>query len=697
MREKSFLRILVFMLLTACPSAYAAVIADFNGSAVGGTPASISAPNLDAGTVGGSWTVNQIGLEADDGGPGASKIEVYADASGDNQLQLDGPRLADRSISFDYRLNLNSPLALGTTLVFDVVARRAGNAAIASSERNGLIRGLDATGDILFELVIDGVGTPTRGTIGLVGQPASSEVINFLAANSQAITTDMTTIAIVLGASTFDVIVGDVVAYSGIGYTDTVTDLSELQFTGSGPDAGFSGYSIDNIETLLVASSPVPANGTTDVDPAGLNSNGLGWDLPTDAGITGSFFYLSKPGDEPNFVGVIPDFIAGNGAGITHNPSFTFALDQNIFWRVDTQINNSAAGDPNNITGFVWNFETTKSVPVVTADPVRVGHFPGETATFTCDFTSISVPTVDWLKSGGSVGTGLLVNNGGNSYTATFTIGSVADTDAGDYACQITGGGVTTSADATLLIKDKQAHWKFDGDFLDTLGNFDLMAIDPNNGPPTFTTGRVGQALDCNGLDDGSVLPGVVSMEPLGLDWFAGWTVNLWTRTPDDNPDAFSGVFHTQSESSSSFQIDTNGSGSFRYNEGSEVLFGPITADEWVMLTVAWDGETTRLYFNGVEVATDDDDHPLIDRFGFCVNRGLNDFYEGSVDDAMVWNYALDKFAIFSLYNAVTGETTCFDELYAAQFDTNDDCVVNVLDFSEFADGYLSDGTFPAP
>ena len=260
------LSILVLSMLTfplSCgSSAQAVVIADFNSSVAGTDPNSIDADNLDLGTVGGTWTVNQAAGAQSEGGGRQGKVEAYTDAPSDLQFQLDGPRLADRSIPFDYRLDLTSSVALnGTnTLSFDASGRRAGG--VEAGRRDGLIRGLDATGDVLFELLIDGINA-TFGTIGLVGQSASAEAINTTTAGSTVATTDFTSIDISLGASNFDVIVGGNIAYSGIGYTSTVTDLSEIQFTGSGPDAGFAGYSIDNIEVIDLAAERIALNVNT--------------------------------------------------------------------------------------------------------------------------------------------------------------------------------------------------------------------------------------------------------------------------------------------------------------------------------------------------------------------------------------------------------------------------------------------------
>lgn len=251
------------------------VIADFDGSTAGTSAASIGAANLDSGTAGGSWTVNQLAGAQDAGGGRKGKVEGYSNAGSDHYLYLDGPRLdksgGSRTTPFDYRLHLTSAVTLGTghSLLLDACCRRSG--AGDSSDRDGLIIGYDADGDTLFELRIEGKNSSNRGIIGLNGQANSTQRVNFVDPGAQPATTAMKTIKIVLGASSFDVMVGGNTAYSSISYTETVTDLSEIQFTSSGPDAGYAGYSIDTIAigqdiTPFKASNPQPQDGATWAD-----------------------------------------------------------------------------------------------------------------------------------------------------------------------------------------------------------------------------------------------------------------------------------------------------------------------------------------------------------------------------------------------------------------------------------------------
>ena len=472
-------------------------------------------------------------------------------------------------------------------------------------------------------------------------------------------------------------------------------------------DTALSQAEIQALFNSLATQNPVPTTGAANV----ATNSDLQWDAGVDPSnssqrnpnVTQYFVYLmsTTPGGDPNFLNVSPVTVNDPGSDpvTLANASLPLTLveDLEYHWRVDQGVSNSGPGDPNTVVGNVWSFETLKSFPVIVNDPQRAAHFAGETATFTCDFTSVNAPTVSWQTPTGAQA-GTVVNTGGSSYTATLEIASVGSADEGSYICSITAASQTTdSSSAALLLKEQKAHWKFEGDFTDTLGNFDLQALDPNNDPPTFVSETIdGFALDCNGLEGGgAALPGLRSDDPLGLDWFAGWTVNLWVKTDNLTQSAFSGIFHMNP----GFQIDMNGDGSVRYWDGSGTL-AALESDTWAMVTAAWDGDTTTIYFNGVQIGTDGSDWPLIDRFGVCVNRGLNDFFDGTVDEIMVWSYAVEQADIVQIYFDETGTAICdpvnFNPLDISGPEDTPDCLVNIHDFLPLAETWLDCTILPA-
>ena len=445
----------------------------------------------------------------------------------------------------------------------------------------------------------------------------------------------------------------------------------------------------DDLEITVItfrAQNPSPANGAVFVDPADLNANGLSYDIPVDPNVTGSFVYLSI--NDPNVSGATPVFVAGTGTGITYIPAGSpFSQDQTVYWRVDTQIDGSAAGAAETVTGQVWTFDTQKSAPVVTGDPQRTSAFVDGTATFTCQFSSISEITpgdVSWTQDGGAArgDVALSLLSPGN-YESVLIIFNVTADDAGQYACSING---TTSASASLLIKQLVHHWEFEGDYTDSVGSFDLTP-DPNTKVPGFTAGRVGtSAVDPNGTEALIVGSDNAASE---VEYYAGYTALLWVKTGNLTQGEWSGIFSTESETDAAFQLDVDGSGNYRYRDGSNTSMGAIEDGVWTMLVVSADPATgTSVYRDGVLTGTDADIQTFISGFSVGTNRNRDIEFEGSIDDIKFWSYPLSQAEIVDEYFAVTNQAVC-DPALQNEMDFNGDCLVNVVDFVPFAQAYL--------
>ena len=455
----------------------------------------------------------------------------------------------------------------------------------------------------------------------------------------------------------------------------------------------------------LAAGNPMPANGAIAVP----TDSDLQWDAGVDPNnpaqrnpdVTQYFVYLMEtdPGADPNFLNVVPVTVNDPGSDpvtlANANLPLPLVQDKEYHWRVDQGINNSGPADPNTIAGNVWSFEAVKSIPVVTADPQRTAVFAGQSVTFTCLFTSISAVTdsdVVWTKnSSGAPGVAVLTDLGSGTYRSDLTIAGASPTDEGDYICAIRE---VSSLAAELMIKRKLAHWEFEGNFEDSENNFDLSVFDPNNGAPIFVSGLVGSgAIDCNGVTDGLIYSFAQEKE-----FFAGYTVSLWTRTDAAGQGEFTSVFSTQSTTNPGFQLDMNANENWRYRDGSNTAMGPVNPGDpnWVLLTVVGDPNTdndTTLYYNGLNVGRDGQIQTFVDGFSFGLNRGLNIFYNGQIDDAMFWNYPLSQNQIGQVYFDVTGRAVC-DPLLLNAYDFSGpegvpDCVVDFLDFLPVVEAWL--------
>lgn len=121
-------------------------------------------------------------------------------------------------------------------------------------------------------------------------------------------------------------------------------------------------------------------------------------------------------------------------------------------------------------------------------------------------------------------------------------------------------------------------------------------------------------------------------------------------------------------------------------------------------MTVVADGSMVRLYRKGVEVGAGDYDGTLNATYPFVginlkpandssrSDSGASGFWNGLIDDIQVYNYSLSPLEIAQLYYDVTGEGVCENR---PMHNYNNDCVVDLLDFSMFASEWLDWGLIP--
>jgi len=345
------------------------------------------------------------------------------------------------------------------------------------------------------------------------------------------------------------------------------------------------------------------------------------------------------------------------------------------YWRIEEGVGDFPAGDPNNLAGPVWMFKTVLSVPIVAADqPGDLLVGPGEPAEFTVEATNPFTGDATglayaWYKEGQTdpIGDG-----------PTLTLPAVQEADEGQYYCVVTiidNGATTESRRATLTPKKLLVHWPLDGDATDTTGNGWDGTV---NGDVTWEAGIDGQAAVFDGAGDSIVytLPAEQTIPE--------FTVTCWVKAGAIPQANYTGTFNNNS-SSSDFQLDMNGSGTYLYRGSSTVQIGPMSTD-WVHLAAACDGSQTELYYNGEHVGTVNAADNNFGQVAIGVNRGGTIFFNGSIDDLRVYNYALDPFEIAELYTALSGTVVC---PVSPEGDLNGDCAVTLEDVALLAAAWM--------
>lgn len=514
-----------------------------------------------------------------------------------------------------------------------------------------------------------------------------------------------------------------------------------------------SGADLRNPLVPIQANTPTPENGADGVgtvyDSESVQVT-LQWKPgrdPNDAAqpypvIRNYYVYLSSDqyhSSDPNLY-YVDDVAAGDPLleDVSYGPVL-LNLDGQYVWRVDTGIDNGLGGvtdrtDPNTITGPVWTFETRKSVPDITLQPVGVRVFPDVSAQFTTEFTSVSPAEATWLKYVDGVNDTVLVN--GAKYViettdtrSTLTVSDVELADQAYYYCLLENqsGQPIPTDHVGLSVNRKLAHYAFEGDFNDQTGTAHGtgLSVNPEHAAPGFTTGIVdNEAVSLNGVsqyvDTGTAAfpqgglgggmaagtlscwvkanqPGVIYSnynDNLGTTGLTGFGLSLTAGT------ASNARIHVRGQTPAGQPMDVGAT------EGRPSADATMIDGQWHHVAATWQsGEQLRMYVNGVQVSSATAGAPetfaawelssVIGAIRTAADRSvLGTFFGGAIDDLRVYNYALDKYTVADLYHTPTGLSACI-EPYASQYDFNGNCVVDLSDFAAMAAQWLDCGLYP--
>jgi hypothetical protein len=422
------------------------------------------------------------------------------------------------------------------------------------------------------------------------------------------------------------------------------------------------------------ASTPAPANGATLVPTI----TQVSWSPPADVNEVATYKVFF--GDEPDLL-TMP-LLADVGTVTTANLG-ALQLGKTYYWRVETTHSNN--GKPFVIRGNFWQFTTVPPTPVIKTQPQNLFLMPDDTAIFTIDADSETEMTFTWFQVGSpdiQVGTG-----------KTLTIPDV-QADA-QYYCNVTNiGGTVKSNPVSLKIKRLIAYYPFDRNANDASG------FGPNgtwNGTQAYATGIVGQAALLDGFTS------YVVFGPVGISGTAPRTVACWAKSnvPGDEVTVWTNIFGFTSAPDAGFYlsfdlekvsvIGVEGYGIHVY--GWERLMSPVDTD-WHFLAATYDGTTISWYFDGIRigseaVALNTQDNVQMGRRGHSVGG----YWHGLVDEARIYNYALNPYQIAQLYVDVKpGISVCIEH---PSGDINGDCKVNLMDFAELARIWMDCGRIP--
>ncbi len=234
------------------------------------------------------------------------------------------------------------------------------------------------------------------------------------------------------------------------------------------------------------------------------------------------------------------------------------------------------------------------------------------------------------------------------------------------------------------------AQYPFEGNANDAVGGHNGTTISL----PTYTTGKIGQAILLDGIDD-MVDVGAVGISGAAPRTIAGWAKSNSTVMPDwTNIFGFTGT-DDANLTARSFDIELRG-GQLQFClhvYGWEDNILPLDLD-WHHLAATYDGTMIRWYGDGRYInsfersgtnALNTEDTVHMGRRGDTA-EAVN-FFPGKVDDVKIWNRALTGPEIAWL----AGYTSVF----SIPADLHQDNVINFKDFAVLADSWLEELLWP--
>ncbi len=395
------------------------------------------------------------------------------------------------------------------------------------------------------------------------------------------------------------------------------------------------------------------------------------------------------------------------------DPDGELGFDFTYRWRIVTHIPGQA-----DQTSPAWTFVVRSDTPFIATQPLDIHATPNGIAQFTIQAESTTDMTYAWYRQVGTEPTPatdpqIFDQNAGTP--EVLDLASVQLADEGYYYCVVSNnGGSVTSSPAFLTIDRIIATWEFDQTLADSTGNgWDGQMS--HGATPVYESGLSGTALNLADTHEYVYIPD----SNQGFEFLKrGYTLSVWINTTTGgwngvltkstrasgtaggvNYASYKGIVITQYDGWAGHQIRGAGDywGSNNINDGKwHMITATYRNDKWAEIYV--DG--LRYSTTGGPVDVDpttsaDTDQPFVigNELTVQLENGDDVPFNGLIDNVQVYNYALSQDTIADMYLAyVEQEYLCKSR---PEFDFNNDCITDLLDFAQFAQTWLECYRYP--
>ena len=263
---------------------------------------------------------------------------------------------------------------------------------------------------------------------------------------------------------------------------------------------------------------------------------------------------------------------------------------------------------------------------------------------------------------------GVALTSGGDisgASTATLRIANADAADVGSYRCAATGAAETlTSRPRQLWVHaaSQLGQWNFNGNANDSVNANHGTAF----GSPAYVAGKIGQAVDLDGIDDYIDLPDAIGRtRDLTVVSWVNWDGGAnWQRIFDFGSGTYQYFFLSPKSDSSALRLaikDTINGKDVEYQVNAPVL----AIGQWVHVAAVIKGSYMTLYVNGQAVGSAFDLSSSPVHFPATNNYiGKSQFgdplFNGRVDDFRVYSKALDGSEIWNLWGQSANRAPVF-------------------------------------